>query len=405
MKNELTEAVRFFTEETHILACMSVTCGGADWAEYDLAGEQRPGMPLTERAVYDLASLTKLFTAVLAMRLRESGKLDIERPVAAYAPRFAKLTDLSVFQLMTFSVPLRTPGRVDACADRESALRTLYAVEPGTPTTRAYSDMHCMVLKHVIEGAAGMTWMELARQQLFRPLGMTRTWGLVPAEARADCVDYSREHRIDRDRYLLREGPLPGDPHDPKAAVLQTGTEDVAGHAGLFSSRADMERFCRAILRGEVLSAESLRWMAVNRTGHPLPGGRHSQYLGCQCYVRHPVQYYSEVPAHMSDRTIALSGFTGNHLSVDPEQGVFTLQLGNRVYDRLTMLNPEPGKKKTDYGLNPDGTGRIRWTDGEEIYSSVDYVHQKDAHLHLPVKACIDRHRKQGGPRHGTAAG
>ena len=384
-------AVRYFTEETHILSCMSVTCGSGEWAEHALAGEQKPGVPLSDRAVYDLASLTKLFTAILLMRLRETGRIDPAKKVIAYAPQFTGLQDVTVEQLLTFAVPLRTPERIDAQPDRESGLRMLHAVGIGTPSPRAYSDIHSMVLKEVLEGATGQQWMELARALILLPLGMTHTWGLVPASERLHCVDYSLEHRIESGRYTLRKGPQPGEPHDPKACLLQSGTEDVSGHAGLFSTRPDMERLCQGILQGELLSRESLRWMAVNRTGHPLPGGRHSQYLGCQCYVRHPVQYYSEVPAHMSDRTIALSGFTGNHLSIDPERNLFTLQLGNRVYNRLTILIPEKGKEKTDYGLNPDGTGRIRWPDGQMIYSSVDYVHQKDEHMHRMVKECMDR--------------
>ena len=46
---------------------------------------------------------------------------------------------------------------------------------------------------------------------------------------------------------------------------------------------------------------------------------------------------------------------------------------------------PEEGKSLEDYGLNPDGTGVFRWDDGEEIPSSVLYVHQKDEHLHKAI--------------------
>ena len=124
---------------------------------------------------------------------------------------------------------------------------------------------------------------------------------------------------------------------------------------GLFSTAGDMAELCRAILRGEVISREDLRDMARNRTGRPLPGGGWTQHLGLLCYVRHPVQYHSEVPVYMSGGTIALSGFTGNHIAVDPERGLFEFYLGSRVMDRLTVLIPPPGKSVTDYGLSADG--------------------------------------------------
>ena len=91
----------------------------------------------------------------------------------------------------------------------------------------------------------------------------------------------------------------------------------------------------------------------------------------------------------MSDRAVGLSGFTGNHVSMDPETGVFALFLGNRVLNRLSVLVPEKGLTRADYGLAEDGSGQVRWTDGEAVYSSVDYVHQKDAQLHAPIASLL----------------
>ena len=53
--------------------------------------------------------------------------------------------------------------------------------------------------------------------------------------------------------------------------------------------------------------------------------------------------------------------------------------------NRLTVLVPEAGKSLTDYGLQADGRGSIVWDDGTRVVSSVNYVHQKDAHFHQAV--------------------
>ena len=74
---------------------------------------------------------------------------------------------------------------------------------------------------------------------------------------------------------------------------------------------------------------------------------------------------------------------------MDPERGLFTVFLGNRVKNRLTVLVPEEGKTPADYGLNPDGSGKFRWSDGEVIPSSVKYVHQKDRHFHSAVMKAL----------------
>ena len=389
MNPELLKAIRYFTVETGIMSAMSLACGTGKKTAYAMDGEAG------ENSVFDLASLTKLFTGLCAMRLKEEGLLDFSRSVFSFDRRFTGLKDVTVEQLMSFALELRTPGRVDACGSREEALTCLFGTTAvGKPEARAYSDIPSMVLKYVIEAAADMPFMECVRQTVLRPAGMTETWALVPPERLPDCQCYAGEHRIEKGKRLHRRDPEPGIPHDPKAALIQAGTEDLCGHAGLFSTTADMVRFCRAVLAEKIVSRASLKEMALNRTGRRLEDGTYSQFLGYQCYVRHPVQYYSEIPRYMGRQAFGNAGFTGNHLSVDPEHGTFTLFLGNRVKDRLTVLIPESGKTLESYGLNANGSGTFPWTgeDGREtrIYSSVKYVHQKDEHLHRAVAKVLE---------------
>ncbi len=376
----LQDGIRFFTRETEILSGASVACGAGERIETAMDGD------VCGRSVFDLASVTKLFTGLCAMKLREEGLLDVSRSVSSYDPRFKGLRDRSVWELMTFGATIRTPVRLDACGEREAAENALFAAEAAAqPDRRAYSDIPAMILRYVLEAAGGMPLYECVRKCVLEPAGMTETWAKVPEERIADCQRYDREHRIENGKYILREGLRQGVPHDPKAAILQGDSGDLCGHAGLFSTVGDMVRFCRAVVGGKIVSRESLREIAVNRTGHERPDGSHTQYLGVQCYVRHPEQYHSEIPAYMGRNAFGIGGFTGNHVSVDPERGIFTVFLGNRVQNRLTVLVPEEGKKLTDYGLREDGSGTFRWPDGEVIASSVQYVHQKDAHLHRAV--------------------
>ena len=381
----LQDSIRFFTEETHIMPGLSVACGTADKAIAALGGlaDEDAGTPLTADSIFDLASLTKLFTALLVMRLREEGRLDLNRPVTHYAPQFIRLDGVTVDQVLGFEVGLTTAARVDAAPSMEEARRLLFAIQPGEVTGRAYSDMHAMVLKHVIEGAARESYASLLEKCILHPLGMGNTYLVIPESRRSLCVSCNNEHRIERGRYIRRDGVLPGTPHDPKARVLYP---EAAGHAGLFSTAGDMVKLCQGLLRQEVISRDGLLFMSRNRTGHQRPDGSYQQYLGAQCYVKHPVQRHSEVPVYESDKAISLSGFTGHHLSVDVETGVFALFLGNRVQNRLTVLVPEAGKTLADFGLNPDGTGCILWPDGRNVWSSVNYVYQKDAHFHQAIQ-------------------
>lgn len=380
----LNNSIRFFTEESHIMPGLSVACGMADKALTAHGGlaDEDAGTPLTADSIFDLASLTKLFTALLVMRLREEGRLDLNKPVAAYAPQFTHLTDVTVDQVLGFEIALTTTARVDTQTSPEAGRTLLFDIRPGEVTGRAYSDMHAMVLRHVIEGAAQEDYAALLSRCILAPLGMANTYLVVPENKRSLCVSCNNEHRLEKGRYILRSGIAPGTPHDPKARVLYP---EPCGHAGLFSTRGDMVKLCQGLLRGDVISRDGLLFMSRNRTGHLRPDGTYQQYLGAQCYVRHPVQRHSEVPVYESDKAISLSGFTGHHLSVDVETGVFALFLGNRVQNRLTVLIPETGKSITDYGLAADGTGTFVCPDGTRIYSSVNYVYQKDVHFHQAV--------------------
>ena len=239
--------------------------------------------------------------------------------MTAYAPRFTHLSGVTVDQLLGFEVQLKTAGRVDEAPDREAALRALLGTTASPQGTgRYYSDIHAMVLRHVIEAAAGERLYAYLDRVLLTPLGMRETFAAVPKDRLRDCGCYDREHRIEGDRWIIREGVAPGMPHDPKARILSPDGTELCGHAGLFATVGDMIRLCQGILRGQVLSPESLRAMSRNRLGRPLPGGGWTQYLGSQCYVRHPNQYDSEIPVYMGRRAIGLSGFTGNHISIDP---------------------------------------------------------------------------------------
>lgn len=390
MNQTLYEAIGFFTEETRIMPCLSVTCGRANSQEYALRGVMNEqGDPLREDALYDLASLTKLFTGLMVMKLQEEGRLELTAPVTRYAPQFRYLDEVSVDSVLGFQIALITPQRVDTQPTAEAAREQLEAIRPQEITGRHYSDMHSMVLRYVIEGAGGKKYDELVKEKILQPLGMKDTYCIVPESERHRCISYNGEHRLERGRYILRRDVLPGLPHDPKALRLWP---ECCGHAGMFSTRSDMARLCQGLLKNEVISRESLTYMARNRTGRKLEEGVYTQYLGSQCYVKHPQQYYSEIPVYMSDQAIGLSGFTGHHLAVDPERGIFTLFLGNRVMNRLTVLVPESGSV-SDYGLRPDGVGQIRWPDGRMVDSSVNYVHQKDEHLHRVIQSVLGLER------------
>lgn len=338
--------------------------------------------------VCDLASLTKLFTLVSVLQLMEKGKLKESDSIWKLDRRFAGLKSCTLRECLCYLVRLQTPERVDAQPDAQSAERMVFKTRAfPLQGSRCYSDMNALVLKYAVESASGSDYDDYISRHILQPLHMTETWVSVPETCRGRLMDYNYEHRIISGEYLITDSALPGLPHDPKARLLGDGGRRLCGHAGLFSTAGDMCRFAQGLLSGALLNMDTLRNIGLNRTGYLTHDGDYRQFLGMLCFSKSPVARLSEVPSFMGLRAFALAGYTGNHLAIDPDLGVFDLFLGNRCHNRVSLVQPE--EAAVSLGLSDQGDGQVLWPDGRPVKSSFRYVYQKDSLLHTPVKECL----------------
>lgn len=339
-------------------------------------------------SLYDLASLTKLFTCISVLQLVEQGKLAMDSLIGEVDKRFVHLRGVTLYDALTYRAVLKSPERIDRQPDARAAERQVFAMysAPDMPD-RLYSDMNALLLKYVVESVSGWCFDEYIRQHICQPAGMGETFARVPDDRLSDCLDYNYEHHIIDGAYILLDDRHPGLPHDPKARLLSAaGGGAPCGHAGLFSTAGDMARFAQALLGGELLSRHSVLEIGVNRTGiHEK--GRYRQYLGYLCFAKSPVQRLSELPSWMDHRSFGISGYTGNHIAIDPEADVFDIFLGNRCHNRVSKIVPEEDIAKT--GLATTGEGQVVWPDGRQVPSSCLYIFRKDAMLHRPVYDCL----------------
>ena len=331
-------------------------------------------VPMRCDSVFDLASVTKLFTCFAVLQLVERGKFRLDTPLCRIDRRFAHIADVTIGELLSFRPGLQTTARLDAVSSADEAEALLFDIRPGpAPVRKFYTDMGAMVLKHAVESAADQSFWEYLLDHIVRPLGMERTFAEVPAELHRATENCNYERRIVNGSYCLDTACPPGTVHDPKARLFNTGRAAPCGHAGVFSSLNDMTLLARGLLGGALLSRNMLLEIGVNRTGGRLPDGSDSQYMGYLCYSKQPDQTFSEVPAYFGDRTIALNGFTGNHFSVDPVKNQFMILLANRIHNRATTVtgraNPE------------DKTETILWDDGKRYIVSQNFVYTKDQYL------------------------
>ncbi len=378
-----------------MLSSMAVAYGDADRLEMSFAGNQQEvikndkgffnnTIPLSENSIFDIASLTKLFTCVSILKLIESRLISMTDTIGYIDARFKNLRDVSVFDALSYRAYLKSQKRIDEAQSLENAKNQVFNIyQSHEQRTKLYSDMNALVLKYVIETAAGCTFDDFLSREIFSKLGMLSTFGFVPEDKINLCVNYNYEHKIINGKYIINTKVPPGTTHDPKARVLRNGNNAVSGHAGIFSTIGDMALFCQGLLSGKIIGNNTLRLIGIPHTGFIKASGQYQQYMGLLCFSKSRVKRFSEVPEWMHSTAFALSGYTGCHIAIDPVNGIFEVMLGNRCHNRVSFILPETDNSAA--GLSKNGSGTVIWYDGRRVNSSVRYVYNKDSLLHKPV--------------------
>ncbi|MFJ9818050.1 serine hydrolase domain-containing protein [Streptomyces sp. NPDC101151] len=279
-------------------------------------------IPATVDTPFDLASLTKLFTAVAAVQQIERGTLGMDARVGAYLPEFTAAAehDVTVRQLLTHTSGLRPELPLYDCPDDTARLALLRAEAPtAEPGTYRYSDLNMLLLQYVLERITGRPLDVLIEDGITRPLGMTSTaFGPCPGAA---ATEDQRPPWAKADRGMLR-----GVVHDENAWALG----GVAGHAGLFSTAPDLAVFCRALLAGgaygpaRVLGPDFVELLLT-------PPG-----LG---FAVDQPWFMGELAGRGA---AGHTGFTGTSLVLDPATDTFLVLLANTVHPRRRPPDSRP---------------------------------------------------------------
>ena len=153
-------------------------------------------------SIFRIASMTKSFTAAAALILRDEGRLDLDAPIARYAPEFATLkgptTDspaITTRHLLSMQSGLATDDPwgdrhldiSDTELDHAVHAGPLFACVPGT--TFEYSNLGYALIGRVMHRASGMRPQAFITERLLKPLGMTRTvWESKDAPSGSDII-------------------------------------------------------------------------------------------------------------------------------------------------------------------------------------------------------------------------
>jgi uncharacterized protein YbbC (DUF1343 family)/CubicO group peptidase (beta-lactamase class C family) len=329
--------------------------------------------PMTLDTIFDLASLTKVVaTTTSVMMLVEDGKIRLNDRVAAHIPGFERYGKgpITIRQLMTHVSGLRPD--LDMTLEFESydeaIARAIEEVPTSAPGERlVYSDINYFLLGEVVHRVSGMTLDQFARVRIFEPLGMRDTMFNPPASLVPRIAPTERCTPLGWPCDKPGAKPLRGVVHDPTARRMR----GVAGHAGLFSSAADLAVFCRMLLDGgRYGAARILAPLTVAKMTSPvaLPGGQ-VRGLGWDIDSAYSSNRGELLPLGSYGHT----GWTGTSIWVDPITRAWVVFLSNRVHpDGTGDVTPLRAKVATLVGasvIDPpvDGVRAARLTGGDVL--------------------------------------
>ena len=296
--------------------------------------------PMRTDTVFDLASMSKLFTSIAVVQLVEEGTVSLESPVAAYLPEFAAngKESVTVRQLLTHTsgftswLPLwsRWPdeaSRIKAVMDQP------LSNPPGT--TYLYSDLNLITLGVMVERLRGEPLDVVVHDRITAPLGMKDTGYNPTDKTRTAATEYQT---------APPRGMVRGEVHDENAWSLG----GVAGHAGVFSTVDDLAVLSQALLNGgayrgeRILSRKSVEALITN-FNEAFPGDDHG--LGFELNQR----WYMD--ALSGPRTAGHTGYTGTSIVIDFTSRSFAVLLTNRVHPSRNWGSVNGARREWAHGL------------------------------------------------------
>ena len=288
-------------------------------------------------SVFRIASMTKSFTALAILQLRDAGRLSLDDPAEQYVPQLKGLRyptsdapRITVRHLLTHSAgfPEDNPwGDQQLAASDEDLSRMIREGIPFSNTpgiAYEYSNFGFAILGRIVVNVSGMPYARYVRDRVLRPLGMSSTT-LEARDVPANRLAHG--YRL-QDGQWLEEPPLPDGSFGAMGGML-TSSADLSRWVGLMLSAWPP----RDGAESPVLKRSSLREMqqlwrnagaTVSRTanGFALNSGGYAYGLRVSqnCLFNHIVAHSGGLP-----------GF-GSQMRWLPEYGVGLIALGNLTY-------------------------------------------------------------------------
>ena len=287
------------------------------------------GEPMPENALFDIASMTKFYTQIIAYNLINEGVFNRSDKVKDLDDRFVNLGDLTVDEILTFATTFKTDSYVKDKREISDALETLYNINVVETGKWNYNDMGMMIMKELMEKLTGLSYVELVDKYIVKPLNLQDTHIIVP-----------------NNKYHL----LTGSPNVEVGNVNDMTANAVggySGHAGIFASSDD-------IIKVMMEAAKKNSSILPNNEDTYTPNKyRDSVSVMGNVYRNSPTGIYdSFVDNAETDDTFAISGSTRTNAAANSESAYTVL------FNPSSMSIDEANKKVDEINTKREAEGR-----------------------------------------------
>lgn len=250
---------------------------------------------ITNDTLFDLASVTKIFTIVAAMMLYDEGLISIDDPVCKYISLFKNKPkkNIRIKHLLTHTSGIPCERFFEQSKTEQESFNALESLKFGNNPgeNHIYTCANIIILQKIIEKITGESLAKFIANRITEPLGMENTF--FNPHNKYECAP--------------TEDEIWGIVQDRQSYALG----GIAGNAGLFSTAKDLEIFINALMQGFLVRKKTMQlWTSEKAFGWG---------------------YGWEIGRHLSEKSFGHFGWTGTSVWADAEHDVICIFLTNRT--------------------------------------------------------------------------
>lgn len=321
----------------------------------------------SSNTLYDIASLTKVYTSTLVYIAYEEKKIDINEYVYNIDSNFVNLKNIKIIDLLSHNQNIWTNGYLGSAKSKDEFYQILYTayVKENIPT---YVDTHYIILSTLLEKVYNLDFKKIIEKKILNKLNLKHT-------TFDPNPDLTASNNFENTDDKIIDNIYPGLIHDTKGRVAKE-LGITTGHASIFTTAADLLEFLKSFFTHSLLKKETIDLMLKHRNTNIdnynilkeysdsndinimykdalkinpkiiLP----KTYNNMGTRYKNDIKAINDLPERCSNNSITFSGFTGPMFVIDFENKIIVVIMCNVMHN--TKINRSKRKDITVFIMN-----------------------------------------------------